>query len=98
LLDAVDHQLYLEHDGVVLLAVKTNDVAASLEGVLGEDGGDGLEDGVADKVAVGGLSLPFADELLVQLQSLLVQAELVLEGDGEPDVANSISIDVRQKR
>lgn len=94
MLDAVDHQLDLEHDGIVLLAVKTDDVAASLEGVLGEDGRDGLEDGVADKIAVGGLCLPVADELLVQLQSLLVQAEFVFEGDGKPDVANDVSIDL----
>jgi hypothetical protein len=43
---------------------------------------------VADEVAVGGLGLPVADGLLVEAQSLLVQGELVLEGDGEPDVAN----------
>lgn len=94
LLDAVDHQLDLEHDGVILLAVKTDDVAASLKGVLGEDGRDGLEDGVADKVAIGGLSFPVTDELLVQLQSLLVQAEFVLKGNGEPDVAKNVSIDL----
>ena len=58
--------------------------------MLGEDGRHGLEDGVVDKVAVGGLGLPVGDELLMQGEGLLVHGEFVLEGDGKPNVADQL--------
>jgi hypothetical protein len=88
---ALDHHLDLEEDGVVGDAVEAEHVAALGDAVLGEDGRDGLEDGVDVEVAVGGLRLPVGDELLADLEGLVVQLDLVLVRDGEDDVAVTVS-------
>lgn len=84
---ALDHHLDLEEDGVVSDAVKAKHVATLGNAVLRKDGGDGLEDGMDEEVAVGRLLLPIGDELLADFEGLVVQFNLVLEGDGENNVA-----------
>lgn len=84
----LDHHLDLEENGVVLLTVEAEHVATLLHTVLGDDFRDSLEDTVKVKVTVRALDLPVLDKLVTQLEDLLVDVLLVLEGDGEDNVAN----------
>jgi hypothetical protein len=55
--------------------------------VIGEEGGDGLEDAVDVEVAVGGLGLEVLDELGAAGEDLVEDGLFILEGEGEDDVA-----------
>lgn len=83
---ALDCNVEQEHDRVLANEIETEDVAAALGAVLGEDSGNGLEHALCDEVVVGVLCLPLVDKLLVSIDDVLEDLGIVLEVHGEPDI------------
>lgn len=86
LLRGLDHGGSKEQNAVRLLALHTHDVATGSNRVLAKDSGEGLEETLGGEGLLRDKSLEVLNELDVELGSLVQDASIVLEGEGEPDV------------
>jgi hypothetical protein len=71
----------------VRLALDAHDVATGRGAVLPKDGRQRLEEALRDEVLRGDESNQVGDQLVVQGRGVGQDARVVLEGEGEPDVA-----------